>query len=94
MVDTRAGPVPAILWFVTPILLAERLAKHPGDAVGVAAPPSPALPMSAEDGADFAGVEVELAGDVGDGLLAEKIAATGFERRSPVEDAVEARVSG
>ena len=75
MVDTRAGPVPAIPWFVTPILLAERLAKHPGDAVGVAAPPSPSLPMGAEDGADFAGVEVQLAGDVSDGLLAEKIAA-------------------
>ena len=50
--------------------------------------------MGAEDGADFAGVEVELAGDVGDGLLAEKIAAAGFNCRGPIEHPVEPRVSG
>jgi hypothetical protein len=49
--------------------------------------------MGAEDGADFAGVEVQLTGDVGDGLLAEEIAATRFESRGPVEHAVEPRVS-
>ena len=93
-VNTRTDPAPAITIFAPPILLAERFAEHPGDAVGVAAPPSPSLPMGAEDGADFTGVEVELAGDVGDGLLAEKIAATRFESRGPVEHAVEAGVSG
>jgi len=94
MIDTRTDPAPAIAVFAPPILLAERLAKHPGDAVGVAAPPSPSLPMGPEDSADLDGVEIELAGDVGDGLLAEEIVATRLERRSPVEDAVEARVSG
>ena len=94
MVDRRAGPAPAITIFAPPILLAERLAKHPGDAVGVAAPPSPSLPMGAENGADFTGVEVELAGDVGDGLLAEEIVAAGFNRRGPIEHPFEPRVSG
>jgi hypothetical protein len=50
--------------------------------------------MGAEDGADFAGVEVQLAGDVGDGLLAEEIVSARLEDSGPVEDPFEPRVSG